>query len=131
MMVEGKVSEPFGETVETWKGVNPSNGKRKRLDYLLNLLNLQEETVLNKRYQLLLRTASALIEAHNVIAKNAVMLVHSFSEKGEGFEDYAAFVELFHLSPKKNNIVGPVLLKGVNIYFGWVTGEKTQISDTN
>jgi hypothetical protein len=123
IMVEGKVSEQFGETVETWKGKELSDGKRKRLDYLLNLLNLDESNVLNIRYQLLHRTASAIIEANNVGAKNALMLVHSFSEKGKWFEDYQAFVELFNLKPKKEEIVGSVYLNGVNVYFGWVTGK--------
>ncbi|MEK4486184.1 hypothetical protein MHH81_11420 [Psychrobacillus sp. FSL H8-0484] len=31
------------------------------------------------------------------------------------------FVKLFNLSPKKDGIVGRVQLKGINLYFGWVT----------
>ncbi|QIZ08469.1 hypothetical protein HFZ78_18590 [Priestia megaterium] len=120
IMVEGKVSEPFGETVASWLGDNPSDGKRKRLNYLLNLLGLHEDSVLNKRYQLIHRVASALLEAKNVNANNSLMLVHSFSQTGKWFEDYAEFVKLFHLSPKKDGIVGPVQLNGVNLYFGWV-----------
>jgi hypothetical protein len=131
IMVEGKVSEPFGETVESWKGKEFSDGKRKRLNYLLDLLNLNEENILDKRYQLIHRTASAIIEANNVKSKNALMLVHSFSEKGKWFEDYEAFVELFDLTPKKDAIVGPVFLNGVNLYFGWVTGEKSLAIDAN
>ncbi|QED48081.1 DUF6946 family protein [Cytobacillus dafuensis] len=122
IMVEGKVSEPFGETVASWLGDNPSNGKRIRLKYLLHILGLNEESVLNKRYQLIHRAASALIEAKNVNANNSLMLVHSFSETGKWFDDYAEFVKLFHFSPKKDGIVGPVQLDGVNLYFGWVTG---------
>ncbi|WP_423798202.1 DUF6946 family protein [Neobacillus sp. SAB-20_R2A] len=129
MMIEGKVSEPFGETVEAWKGPAPSEGKRKRLDYLLELLQLDEANVLNKRYQLLHRTASALMEAKKFTAKNALMLVHSFSESGKGYEDYAEFVELFHLLPRKDDVVGPVALQGINLYFGWVTGETTPVND--
>jgi hypothetical protein len=33
IMVEGKVSETFGEKVEVWIGENPSEGKRKRLEF--------------------------------------------------------------------------------------------------
>jgi hypothetical protein len=123
IMVEGKVSEPFGKTVATWLGDNPSAGKRKRLDHLLGLLNLREDNVLNKMYQLIHRTASALIEARNVNAPNSLMLVQSFSESGKRFEDYAEFVKLFNLSPKQNGIVGPVKLNGINLYFGWSTAE--------
>ncbi|MBM7662788.1 hypothetical protein JOC85_003599 [Bacillus mesophilus] len=123
IMVEGKVSEPFGDTVEVWLGNNPSKGKRERLEYLLKLLSLQEDCVLKIRYQLLHRTASALIEATNVAANHSLMLIHSFSEKRKWFDDYAEFVKLLGLSPKQDEIVGPVQLNGVNLYFGWVNGE--------
>jgi hypothetical protein len=131
IMVEGKVSEPFGETVESWLGDNPSDGKRKRLEYLLNLLGLNKQSVLNKRYQLLHRTASALLEASNVNAKNTLMLVHTFSETGKWFEDYADFVKLFNLSPKRDEIAGPVSINGIKLYFGWVTGENSKSKLTN
>lgn len=121
IMVEGKASETFGEKVTTWFGENPSVGKRIRLDYLLKLLNLREQDVLNKRYQLLHRTASVIIEAQKLNAKNALVLVHSFNEMGKWFDDYACFVELFGLSHQKDAVVGPVVVNGVNLYFGWVT----------
>jgi hypothetical protein len=123
IMVEGKVSEPFGETVASWLGDNPSIGKSSRLEYLVNILGLDEGSVLKKRYQLIHRAASALLEASKVTAKNSLMLVHSFNATGKWFEDYAEFVKLFHITPEKDKIVGPVQLNGVNLYFGWVTGE--------
>ncbi|MGG1396898.1 hypothetical protein ABE288_03475 [Bacillus salipaludis] len=129
IMVEGKVSEPFGETVEIWLSKNPSEGKRKRLEFLLNLLGLHEDCVHNIRYQLLHRAASAVLEARNLNTHHSLMLVHSFSETGKWYEDYANFVRLFHLSPKRDGIVGPVELNEVNLYFGWVTGEKTETHD--
>jgi virulence-associated protein VapD len=128
IMVEGKVSEPFGETVSSWLGNNPSDGKRERLKSLLQLLGLNEDSVLDKRYQLLHRSGSALLEAQNVNAQNALMLVHSFSEKVKWFEDYAEFVKLFKLTPKKDAIVGPAQIDGVNLYFGWVTGKAVEKS---
>jgi hypothetical protein len=131
IMVEGKVSEPFGETVGSWLGHNPSDGKRTRIEFLLKLLGLDKDVVLDIRYQLLHRTVSALLEAKKVNAKNALMLVHSFSETGKWFEDYAEFVNLFDLSRSKDVIVGPIQLDGVDLYFGWVTCEKSPISDEN
>lgn len=129
IMVEGKVSEPFGETVETWLGNHPSEGKRKRLDFLLKILGLQENHVRKIRYQLLHRAASAVMEATNITAKHSLMLVHSFSETGKWFEDYEEFVKLFHLTPKKDGIVGPVQVNGKELYFGWVTGDKIKSVD--
>lgn len=121
IMVEGKVSEPFGETVTQWLGDSPSNGKRKRVDYLLSLLGIHENEVKVIRYQLLHRAASAIIEAKKVNAKHSLMLVHSFSEEAKWFEDYADFVKLYNLNPAKNAIVGPIKIDDVNLYFGWVT----------
>ncbi len=121
IMVEGKVSEPFGDTVDRWLGNTPSNGKRNRLNYLLTLLGLLGTDVTTIRYQLLHRTASALIEAKKVNAKHSLMLVHSFSKEAKWFEDYVNFVKLFNLTPVENKIVGPISLDGINLYFGWVT----------
>jgi hypothetical protein len=121
IMVEGKVSEPFGEEVKVWKGENPSKGKINRLHSILELLGLNEEEVLNKRYQLFHRTASAVIEAKNIHAQHALMLVHSFSQQAMWFEDYKEFVNLFGVKAKKNAVVGPVNVNGVQLYFGWVT----------
>ncbi|MFI8577550.1 DUF6946 family protein [Rossellomorea aquimaris] len=121
IMVEGKVSEPFGEEVKTWKGENPSIGKINRLHSILELLGLDEDEVLNKRYQLFHRTASAVIETKNVHAQHALMLVHSFSQQAKWFKDYKEFVNLFGLKAMKDSVVGPVKVNGVLLYFGWVT----------
>ena len=122
--VEGKVSESFGPIVEEWiKESSP--GKQHRLAYLLNLLGLSRNDVDGVRYQLMHRTASALIEAKKFNARNALMLVHSFSQTDESFEDYCRFVELFGLAVGGvDDIVGPRHLDGVNLYFGWVRGDE-------
>jgi uncharacterized protein DUF6946 len=78
IMVEGKVSEPFGETVGDWLQ-NASDDKHERLDFickLLGLTSLPDHTY----YQLLHRTASAVIEARRFKTDAAAMIVHSFSE---------------------------------------------------
>ena len=92
MSVEGKVSEPFGEIVDKWlhKDGQVAN-RRLRLEGLCRILNLEIGEVLDLRYQLLHRTASALIEAERFSASTAVMLVHSFSSKSEWLEDYVKF----------------------------------------
>ncbi|MCH8060884.1 MAG: hypothetical protein IH861_00090 [Chloroflexi bacterium] len=122
--IEGKVSEPFGPTVEEWNK-NGSPGKQQRLAFLLNLLGLKKKDVDGVRYQLMHRTASALIEAQKFNAKNAMMLVHSFSQSDKWIEDYRRFVELFGLEVGgADEIVGPRHLHGVDLYFGWVRGDK-------
>ncbi|MBB6451582.1 hypothetical protein HNQ94_000003 [Salirhabdus euzebyi] len=122
IMVEGKVSESFDKTVVEWLGNDPSLGKRERLTFLTKDLQLTEKEVSDIRYQLLHRTVSAMLEAKKLNAPNALMLVHSFGENYEGFDDYHAFVKLFGLHASKEEIMGPVFLNGIHVYFGWVTG---------
>ncbi len=123
IMVEGKVRESFGEIVSEWKS-DTTVGKQTRLDYLCDLLQLNEEQVNNIRYQLLHRTASALIEAGNFNAENALMLVHSFSQEteqeNEGFQDYCKFLSLYGLIGKMNSLTYPVDINNIRLHFGWV-----------
>lgn len=88
MAVEGKVSEPFGEIVDKWlhRDENDAN-RRARLEGLCGILELEVDDVLGLRYQLLHRTAAALIEAERFSASTAVTLVHSFSPKREWFDE--------------------------------------------
>ncbi len=120
MAVEGKVSEPFGPTVQEWQ-LDSSAGKKERLKFLLSLLEI--ESVPNAVcYQLLHRTASAIIEAKRFNASNAIMLVHSFSQSSEWFQDYAAFVSLLGGSSKENSMVSVGVRSGVPLSLAWVCG---------
>jgi hypothetical protein len=94
IMVEGKASEPFGDTIAEWK-IESGRGKETRLGYMCELFGLDIAKIDHIRYQLLHRTASALIEAQRFNAPNALMLVHSFSRKNECFDDYQQFLALF------------------------------------
>ena len=123
IMVEGKVSEAFGETVAEWLG-HASEGKRERLKFLLDELQLNDSQIDAIRYQLLHRTASALIEAKKFNAQNALMLVHSFSQAGEGFDDYRQFLALFGLKGEENSLVFAKSVNGIDLYLSWVKGRK-------
>ena len=92
--VEGKVSEPFDKVVSDSMDP-PTSGKRKRLRYLCDCLGLCRADVDSIRYQLLHRTVSALIEADRFGASYAMMMIHSFSQTNEWFDDFAQFVGLF------------------------------------
>ena len=125
--VEGKVSEPFGPTIQEWLA-EPSPGKTKRLAYLLSLLGLPDapDTI---RYQLLHRTASAIIEAQRFNAAHAVMLVHSFSQSNEWLQDYAAFVDLMGGNTAAcNSIVSVGKRSGVELHLAWVCGNPSYLS---
>ena len=130
IMVEGKVDEPFGELVSEWKKKD-LGGKRERLNFLLNkldLLDLEENRVNDIRYQLLHRTASALIEAEIFNAPNALMLVHSFpcdnKQEKENFADYCRFLAFYGLEGKIDSVAKVrQRVHGIKLYFGWVKGD--------
>ena len=124
--VEGKVSEPFGPTVQEWL-TESSPGKVKRLAYLLSLLGLCSVSD-TTRYQLLHRTASAIIEARRFNAAHAVMLVHSFSQSSEWFPDYAAFVSLMGGSAAEDKMISVGSRAGVSLHLAWVRGNARYLS---
>jgi len=121
VMVEGKVEEPFGDLVKDWLN-QASEGKKERLEFLKHKLQLSRFVSIDDiRYQLLHRAVSALIEAENLNAKRAIMLVHSFSQANSWFDDYSRFVSLFGLEAQRDGLSNSVLINGINLSFGWVS----------
>lgn len=125
--VEGKVSEPFGDTIAEWKAQG-GKGKEARLKYLCNLLELDPTSVDPIRYQLLHRTASAVIEAKAFGAPNALMLVHSFSDEDKWFDDYQRFLVLLGAKGRPDSVVLAKRIHVVNLYLGWVQGDKKYLA---
>ena len=121
--VEGKVDEPFDRTLAEWKA-DASSGKEKRLTFLTETLGLTTPLPDTVRYQLVHRTASAVIEAQRFGAKHAVMLVHSFSHTDEWYDDFAAFVSLFGQEAKLGKLVSASASRGLPLHFGWVHGDE-------
>lgn len=117
--VEGKTAESFGPTLGEWTR-NASPGKQARLSFLLQTLGLVQQPAGDIRYQLLHRTASALIEAKRFHAGNAVVLVHSFSTRNEGFADYSRFVGLFGASAEVDRLIRANSCGEIELYFGWI-----------
>ena len=121
--VEGKVSEPFGPTLEEWLR-DASPGKTERLDFICELLGLSIWPPPHVRYQLLHRTASAVILARKFNAAHAVMLVHSFSPSDDWFDDYTNFLSLFGSTGSPNSLTPIIDAAGLSVYLGWVRGEE-------
>ena len=119
--VEGKVNEAFGPTLGEWLA-GASTGKHERIGYLKKVLGLDFELPDDLRYQLFHRTASAVIEARRFHSKHAVMVVHSFSQEGKWFEDFASFVELFGVEVQKECLLSVGMVDGIELHLGWVTG---------
>lgn len=87
--VEAKVDEDFGPTVQA-KREEASEGVEKRLKFLREELDL-EDLRGHLRYQLVHRTASALITAEKFHAETALMLVHAFAHNPQRREDFDGF----------------------------------------
>lgn len=125
--VEGKAGESFGKVVADWK-LRDRGGKKRRLSFLCRELQLDENAVDHIRYQLLHRTASAVIQAKRFRAENALMLVHSFSrtkyQEDEAFQDYCQFLKLFAIKGRQNFLSFAKNINGIDLYFGWIKGEK-------
>jgi hypothetical protein len=125
--VEGKVAEPFGPTLDEWL-VEGSAGKMARLDFLCAQLGLSRPLPGPVRYQLLHRAASAVIEARRFCARHAVMLVHSFSQSHEWFDDYSAFSRLLGFDAEVNRVVSVGQRGGIELHLGWVCGDQQYLN---
>jgi len=121
LTVEGKVSESFDKTVGDWLA-KPTHGKMVRLEFIQEQLGLSDIPA-HIRYQLLHRTASAVNEALRFNARYAVMIVHSFSQQDEWFDDFAAFLGLFGAQSQPGQLFHLVITKGVKLFAGWARGE--------
>ncbi len=120
--VEGKVNEPFGPTVGDWL-VDASKGKLERLQYVCGLLDLPQPVPNQIYYQLLHRTASAVIEARRFKTDAAAMIVHSFSPEKLWFDAFAQFVSLFGATVSPNELVKVRPNAGPPLYLGWACGD--------
>lgn len=118
--VEGKVAESFGPTLRDWN--TQTKGKLKRLEYLQEQLALTGDLDPRTRYQLLHRTASAVIEAKRFHATKAVMLVHSFSQETKWLEDYQAFARLYGKEATVGELIHVKRVDGIDLYLGWAKG---------
>ena len=121
--IEGKVEEPFDKTIGEWK-MDSSAGKDVRLEYLLDVLGISSPVPNFVRYQLVHRTASAVIEAERFGANHAVMIVHSFSKTNQWFEDFYAFVALFGETAEIGRLISTKARRGLPLYLGWAHGDE-------
>jgi hypothetical protein len=119
--VEGKVREPFGETIAAWLAkASARSAKPRRLGALLGELGIDpSRPVDHLHYQLLHRTAAAVIEARRSRAPIAVMLVHSFHGSLH-FDAYREFSALFGEEIRHTGVHRAAILGDVTLYLGWI-----------
>jgi hypothetical protein len=120
--VEGKAAEPFGPTLGEWQ--TDGEGRQVRLAFLLETLGLRGPLDPSIRYQLLHRTAAAVLEAQRFLAPHAVMLVQAFGLAEQSFADFAAFSALFEAQASVGQVVTVGQRGGVSLYLGWCAGDE-------
>lgn len=123
MAVEAKVSEPFGPTFDEWSA-NATPGKNQRDEFLRSKLGLKDRTIGPIRYQLMHRLASALLEAERFNASYAALVVHSFSQQDEWFDDFGRFLALFGAKGGIGALVRLDLPGQTPAFAGWARGDK-------
>ncbi|HMG17422.1 MAG TPA: hypothetical protein VK573_01760, partial [Gemmatimonadales bacterium] len=117
-----KVSESFGPTLEEWRR-DASAGKTERLAHIKAKLGLASDPPPGTRYQLLHRAASAVIEAERFHARDAAMIVHSFSPENASLGDYQAFLGLFGKKGGPGQMVALGAPNGIRLWAGWAQGD--------
>ena len=125
--VEGKVNEPFDQPLGRWLN-NASAGKQARLAYLCDLLGLVQPLADDVPYQLLHRTASAMIEARRFKTDAAAMIVHSFSPNRMWFDAFAKFVALFSVDAEPNKLLAIRPNDSPPLFVGWACGQEKFLS---
>jgi len=121
--IEGKVEESFDKTLGEWK-LKASKGRQIRLAYLLDVLGLNETLPDKIYYQLLHRTASAVIEAERFGATQAVMVIHSFSRHNRWFEEFKTFVNLYKAEAEIGRLITVKARNGLPLHLAWVHGNE-------
>jgi len=119
--VEAKVHEDFGPLVQE-KRIEASQGQSQRLSYLQDLLHVQrfDDDI---RYQLVHRTASALLTAREFYAGSAVMLVHAFDAPTPRRRDFEAFCATLKAKPLGGLVYTVPSFDLPALYLGWCDGD--------
>jgi len=148
LAVEAKCAEPFAERISRW--ITTPDAPRRlaqrrlfteetpivsrkvdRLRFLNSVLGTDISPESHLRYQLLHRTASAILEARNLSARAAVVVVQAFTFNIENFFDFTDWTTVLGIQgTKKNTLLGPFLspiLPSTPIYFLYL---QDQLSDT-
>ena len=121
--VEGKVREGFAQAVDKWMGT--VKGGPSRLKVCCSAIGLNLDQVASLKYQLVHRTAAAVLQARLMRARTAVMLVHSFDDSNAGYSDFEKLVLAYQGKPERNKLIKVRPSgDGTNLHLAWVTGDK-------
>jgi hypothetical protein len=118
--VEAKVHEDFGPLVGE-KRTSKSTNQLERLRYLHNVLKVQrfDDSI---RYQLLHRTASAILTASDFHAPVAVMLVQAFDSPHDRKSDFISFCEAMGANEIAPNLYSVPGFADPKLFLAWCDG---------
>ena len=120
--VESKVDEDFGPLLKD-KRAEASSGQGMRLNFLHSLLGVSRLDDLI-RYQLVHRTASALLTAREFHAQVAVMLVHSFGTKASLRSDFDAFCGVLGAQELSLGVHIAPSFRNPRLFLVWCSGNR-------
>ena len=126
--VEAKVGEPFGPTVGEWLGNAPSENKQERIHAMAAWLGL-EGALGGLRYQLIHRSAAAVVEARRLRRSVAAMIVQSFSPDHAWFDDFRAFAGALGQAAGINAAGETRLPDGLTLRLGWAQGDAKYLGE--
>jgi hypothetical protein len=120
--VEAKVNEDFGPIVAE-KRRSASPGLSARLVHLQDLLTIRalDDSI---RYQLLHRTAAALLTADLFHAKTGVMLVQSFGNNAALRQDFERFRVCIGAASSPSGLHSVPRESGPALFIGWCEGNR-------
>lgn len=121
--IEAKVNEPFGPTLQEKKATATVN-QLGRIAFLETELGRLSPFPDHIRYQLLHRTASALLTARHFHASVAVMLVHSFSQDSKWRGDFEAFCGELNSKSISEDLWEISGINGPRLIIGWCKGDE-------
>jgi hypothetical protein len=121
-MVEAKVNESFGQPLEEWLR-NASDGKKERLSFICGYLGLIQSSLPHTLYyQLLHRSAAAVLTARRFKTDEAAMIIQSFSPEQRWFSEFGQFAALFGKTAAIGVPMTVALPDGMHLTLGWAKG---------
>jgi len=119
--VEAKVHEDFGPLIHD-KRTEASQGQSRRIAYLEHLLHVErfDDDI---RYQLVHRTASAVLTAREFHAGSAVMLIHAFDAPPHRRQDFEAFCGALRAKPLCPFVYAVPEFDRPALYLAWCNGD--------
>jgi len=124
-MVEGKAREDFDEMLINWKKRTSPQGVNARLADIAEHIGLTAQIPDHIRYQLLHRTASAVIEARRFHAPYAAIIVQSFvtDDIENHYNDFCEFLRLYSKEAIKGRLLELTKDRGCRLFAAWVQSE--------